>query len=421
MPSSASSARADRHRDAGEDRRVAQRVRARFGGPQLLDQVEELARVVALERDHELLVVEAERVRGVDRDLRVAAADLDVLGHHPPALLERQPVPLALLVERVDEQVLALGRADLRPGLGLRIRRRLGHRQIGVGDRHPLREAALGEHDVEGVDVLQHRALAQRAAGRCPRGCRPWSRRAGSGPGRSPRRRRGTRLYPAPALRRRGAARRVELEKRELRERAVGAAIRGDGSRSGACGRRPRRGCRAAPRARSRRTHPDGRVVIAIAARRRPRSSRSAAVDGISPGVISAGIGTVPPAQTYLDISQGNRVNESLYDEDLPPLYVRDGVDPAGAWERVASAPRTRRPRSSPGCSRRPSRTPAFAVAAEAAGRPRAADRRRPGGATSSGRAGACRATARRGCTSSASSCDELPAPGRGARAATTC
>ena len=82
---------------------------------ELLDEVEELARVVALEGDDELLVVEAERVGGVDGDLRVTAADRDVLGHHPAALLERQAIPLALLVERVDDAVLALRRADLRP------------------------------------------------------------------------------------------------------------------------------------------------------------------------------------------------------------------------------------------------------------------------------------------------------------------
>ncbi len=41
---------------------------------------------------------------------------------------------------------------------------------------------------------------------------------------------------------------------------------------------------------------------------------------GFSPGLMSAGLGTVPPQQTYLDIGQGNRVFDSLYDENLPPL-----------------------------------------------------------------------------------------------------
>jgi hypothetical protein len=52
---------------------------------------------------------------------------------------------------------------------------------------------------------------------------------------------------------------------------------------------------------------------------------------GLSPGLMSAGLGKVPAAQTYLDIGQGNRVFDSLYDEDLPP---RD-EGPATWWQRV--------------------------------------------------------------------------------------
>jgi hypothetical protein len=57
---------------------------------------------------------------------------------------------------------------------------------------------------------------------------------------------------------------------------------------------------------------------------------------------MSAGLGSVPAAQTYLDISQGNRVFDSLYDTDLPrrvgggicgPDYSRAVV------ERAESAP----------------------------------------------------------------------------------
>src|SRR3954453_21072959 len=71
----------DRHRHAGEDRGLALGVLARLGRAQLVDQVEEHAWIVSLEADHELLVVEAEAVAGVDRDLRIAAADLDVAFH----------------------------------------------------------------------------------------------------------------------------------------------------------------------------------------------------------------------------------------------------------------------------------------------------------------------------------------------------
>jgi hypothetical protein len=45
-----------------------------------------------------------------------------------------------------------------------------------------------------------------------------------------------------------------------------------------------------------------------------------AAVPGMSLGLMSTGVGDVPREQTYLDISQGNRMNESLYDDPLPPL-----------------------------------------------------------------------------------------------------
>ena len=86
----------------------------------------------------------------------------------------------------------------------------------------------------------------------------------------------------------------------------------------------------------------DGRVVIAVL----PFGTtveQIANVPGLAPGLISAGLGTVPVAQTFLDIGQGNRVNESLYDRDLPNLYVRNGRVPNRLWrqvlERADSAP----------------------------------------------------------------------------------
>jgi hypothetical protein len=45
-----------------------------------------------------------------------------------------------------------------------------------------------------------------------------------------------------------------------------------------------------------------------------------AAVPGMSVGVMSTGIGEVPREQSYLDISQGNRVDDVLYDGRLPPV-----------------------------------------------------------------------------------------------------
>ena len=97
-------------RDAGEGGGVAQRVRARLGGAQLLHEVEEVARVVGLEGDDELLVVEPERVAGVEVDRGVLAADPDVLLHDPPALVGGERVPLARLDEWIDEQVPARAR-----------------------------------------------------------------------------------------------------------------------------------------------------------------------------------------------------------------------------------------------------------------------------------------------------------------------
>ena len=55
----------------------------------------------------------------------------------------------------------------------------------------------------------------------------------------------------------------------------------------------------------------------------------AAASPDLAVGVFSAGLGHVPAAQTYLDIGQGNRLNESLYPRDLPVLTVGpDGVAP---------------------------------------------------------------------------------------------
>ena len=53
-----------------------------------------------------------------------------------------------------------------------------------------------------------------------------------------------------------------------------------------------------------------------------PRAIESA---GLSPGLLSAGIGSVPAAQTYLDAGQGNRIFDSLYDGGLPRLARRGG------------------------------------------------------------------------------------------------
>jgi hypothetical protein len=62
------------------------------------------------------------------------------------------------------------------------------------------------------------------------------------------------------------------------------------------------------------------------------------AARGLSPGLLNAGLGDVPAEQTYLDITQGNRVFDSLYDEELPPLG-RDCSNWQAVVERAESAP----------------------------------------------------------------------------------
>src|SRR3712207_3737335 len=161
----------DRHGSAGKGGRVAQRVLARFGAAQFHDQVEEVGDLVALEGDDELLVVQAEGVRGVDGDAGVGAADGDVLVHHALPLFLGQRVPGARLDEWIDEQVLAPGRvvsdAALRvllAALKVDVDRLAQHRQIGVGlDQVPAEVGAgqVGVQGGEGVDLRAPHAQAE--------------------------------------------------------------------------------------------------------------------------------------------------------------------------------------------------------------------------------------------------------------------
>ncbi|MFL5834555.1 MAG: hypothetical protein ACJ76B_11345 [Solirubrobacterales bacterium] len=60
---------------------------------------------------------------------------------------------------------------------------------------------------------------------------------------------------------------------------------------------------------------------------------------GFSPGLMSPGLGTVPAEQTYLDVGQGNRVFDSLYDEDLPELKPGSAAWWRDVVARAKSAP----------------------------------------------------------------------------------
>jgi hypothetical protein len=82
------------------------------------------------------------------------------------------------------------------------------------------------------------------------------------------------------------------------------------------------------------------RVTVALLPNGTPVSALEA-VPGISPGLLSAGLGEVSAEQTYLDITQGNRVFDSLYDSELPTTEVVGARVPG--WgeivERADSAP----------------------------------------------------------------------------------
>jgi hypothetical protein len=60
---------------------------------------------------------------------------------------------------------------------------------------------------------------------------------------------------------------------------------------------------------------------------------------GLSPGVMSAGLGSVPARQTYLDIGQGNRVFDSLYDSELPEFSGNYPSWWSAVEDRAESAP----------------------------------------------------------------------------------
>jgi hypothetical protein len=64
-----------------------------------------------------------------------------------------------------------------------------------------------------------------------------------------------------------------------------------------------------------------------------------AQVSGMAVGLMSTGIGDVPPEQTYLDISQGNRVDDVLYDHALPPLPAF--ADRVPGWQEIVARARS--------------------------------------------------------------------------------
>lgn len=90
---------------------------------------------------------------------------------------------------------------------------------------------------------------------------------------------------------------------------------------------------------------PEGepRVTIAMLPRGETLTSIARKSPQLAPGVLSAGLGSVPSDQTYLDVSQGNRVFGSLYPASIPPLPIRDSRVPKRFWKaelrRATKAP----------------------------------------------------------------------------------
>jgi hypothetical protein len=60
-----------------------------------------------------------------------------------------------------------------------------------------------------------------------------------------------------------------------------------------------------------------------------------ARVPGLALGVMSAGIDEVPPEQTFVDVSQGNRIDDSLYDDKLLGIFPFAREVPA--WPEVVA------------------------------------------------------------------------------------
>lgn len=75
------------------------------------------------------------------------------------------------------------------------------------------------------------------------------------------------------------------------------------------------------------------RVAIAILPSGTSVSEIAAADPALAPGLLSPALGFAPADQTYLDISQGNRVFTSLYPAPLPLLKARRGSLADERWE----------------------------------------------------------------------------------------
>ena len=202
-PSSWSRRGSDLAGGADEDRRVPLGVAAGLALPECPHEVHEVGRLLALERGHELLVVDPERVRRVVGDGPELVADAHVLVHRALAVLVRERVPRPHLHERVDDEVRrALGN-DLARLARRRVLGRLRRREVRVGRLEPTRQRRRVELGAEVAEVVVGLVIFQRkksASGRTP----VTSMRAG-GPSAAPTTRPLRRRRPSPPCARRSA------------------------------------------------------------------------------------------------------------------------------------------------------------------------------------------------------------------------
>jgi chlorite dismutase len=141
---------------ADEDRRVALGPARRLRLAEGHHQVHEVRRLLALERRHELLVVETERVRRVVRHGDELAADLGMLAHRRAPLFERQEVQRATLDEGVDDEVRRVARkhTSLAHPLLVRVDGGLRRRDVRVRRLEPRSERRCVERRSELDEVV---------------------------------------------------------------------------------------------------------------------------------------------------------------------------------------------------------------------------------------------------------------------------
>ncbi len=151
--------------DACKGGRIADCVFTGLGFAQVLHEVEEVGGNVGFKRDDEVLIIDSERVGGVQLDRRVLMANFNVRVHRLLPLFQGKQIPCARLYKGIDEQVLASRGAHhkaaaLRRALlgGVLVLGCLGHREVAVGLNSPFADA--GVEQLRAVLLEQVRILS---------------------------------------------------------------------------------------------------------------------------------------------------------------------------------------------------------------------------------------------------------------------